>query len=257
MRFCVLARHVGDLVDEQRAAMRFLQRTDLPPPARPSPSTPNSSISIRSGVMAAALITTNGPLARAEAARIMRAVSPLPEPEGPTIMMRLLVGATRSIAWRSWFITEERPTSCCATGVRCLRSRTSRFSRERLQRALGDEDQPVGVERLLDEVVGALLDGRHRRLDGAVAGDHHHRHFRVVLLDQLQELQAVELGALQPDVEEDQMRAARLDGGERLVAVLGGAGAVALVLQYAGHQPANVGLVIDDQNVGRHESGSP
>ncbi len=44
-------------------------------------------------------------------------------------MMRLLVGATRSIAWRSWFITEERPTSCCATGVRCLRSRTSRFSR--------------------------------------------------------------------------------------------------------------------------------
>ena len=57
-----------------------------------------------------------------------------------------------------------------------------------LQRALGDQDQPIGLERLLDEVVGAELDRRHRGLDVAVAGNHHHRHVAVLLLDDLQQL---------------------------------------------------------------------
>ncbi len=56
---------------------------------------------MRSGVIAAALMTTNGPLARLECAWIVRAASSLPEPDGPTISMRLLVGATFSIVWRS------------------------------------------------------------------------------------------------------------------------------------------------------------
>ena len=59
-----LARHVGDLVDEQRAAVRLFQRADLALLRRIGCSTPNSSTSIRSGVMAAALMTTNGPVAR-------------------------------------------------------------------------------------------------------------------------------------------------------------------------------------------------
>ena len=80
-------------------------------PRRSPPSTPNSSISIRSGVMVAALMTTNGPPARLDWLWIMRAASSLPEPEGPTMSTRLLVGATRSIALRSWLIAGEAPTS--------------------------------------------------------------------------------------------------------------------------------------------------
>lgn len=38
------------------------------------------------------------------------------------------------------------------------------------QRTLGDQDEAVGLERLLDEVVGAAPDGRDRRLDRAMAG---------------------------------------------------------------------------------------
>ena len=59
--------------------------------------------------MAAALSTTNGPSARADLACITRAASSLPQPDGPVISTRLLVGATLSIAWRSWLMAAERP----------------------------------------------------------------------------------------------------------------------------------------------------
>ena len=66
---------------------------------------------------------------------------------------------------------------------------------------VGDQNQPVRLERLLDEVVGATLDCRHRGFDIAVAGDHHHRHFRMLLLDGIEQLETVEPAALQPYVE--------------------------------------------------------
>ena len=52
---------------------------------------------MRSGVIVAALITTNGPLLRADAAWRERAASSLPVPGAPVISTRALVGATRSI----------------------------------------------------------------------------------------------------------------------------------------------------------------
>ena len=77
----------------------------------------------------------------------------------------------------------------------------------RLQRALDHQQQPVGLERLLQEVVGAALDGADRRLDVAVAGDHDHRQVGVQLLDQVEQLQPVHAAALHPDVEHQQRRA--------------------------------------------------
>jgi hypothetical protein len=93
-------------------------------------SMPNSSTSIRSGVIAAALMTTNGAAARADSTWRVRAVSSLPAPEGPTIRMRLLVGATLSMVWRRWPIAPEPPTSVAEYGASCLRSLTSRLRRE-------------------------------------------------------------------------------------------------------------------------------
>ena len=120
------------------------------------------------------------------------------------IMMRLLVGAILSTVWRSWLIDGEWPTMLIGTGVSALSSFTSRLQPRGFERAVGDQHQPVGLERLLDEVVGAALDRRDRGLDVAVAGDHHHRHIGVLLLDGVEQLQAVEPAALQPDVEEQQ-----------------------------------------------------
>ena len=98
--------------------------------SEPFDSVPNSSTSMRSGVMVAAFSVTNGPPARAEAAWIARATISLPEPEGPRIMMRLLVGATRSIVWRRWLMALDVPISSTESPLRFLRSLTSRRSLE-------------------------------------------------------------------------------------------------------------------------------
>src|SRR5205807_4248416 len=70
----------------------------------------------------------------------------------------------------------------------------------------------------------------------------------------VEELKTIELAALQPDVEEQEIRPARRDGRERRVAVARGARLIALVLQDTGDQFANIRLVIDDQNIRRHHS---
>ena len=133
-----------------------------------------------SGVMVAALITTKGALARADRAWTVRAVSSLPAPGAPVTRMRALVGATRSTVWRRLFAAGERPTMRLACTERALQVAHLALQARGLERALGDEHQAVGLERLLDEVVGARLDGRDGGLDVAVARDHDHRQVRVL-----------------------------------------------------------------------------
>ena len=121
----------------------------------------------------------------------------------------------------------------------------------RFQRARRDMDQAVGLERLLDKVVGALLDRGDGGFDRAVAGDHHHRQIGLLALERLQDLDAVEPAALQPDVEDDELRAALAHGGERRLAVAGDARLIAFVLEDARDQVADVLLVVDDQDLSR------
>jgi len=72
-----------------------------------------------------------------------------------------------------------------------------------LEGADDHEEHLLERERLLHEVVGAELGRLDRRLDGGVAGDHHHRRLRAPLLDLGQGLQPVHAG--HPDVEKDQI----------------------------------------------------
>ncbi len=120
------------------------------------------------------------------------------------------------------------------------------------QRPQRHEDQPVGLERLLDVVVGAAPDGGDCGLDVAVAGDDHHGQVGIGPLDVREHLEAIEPAALQPDVEDDQMRSALLDGAQGLVAVAGRGVRMTLVLENPGDQLANIGLVVDDQDVCSH-----
>jgi len=75
-------------------------------------------------------------------------------------------------------------------------------------------------------------------------------------LDQVEDLQPVEARALQPDVQEDEVRTPRLDGGERLVGAPRSPAAVTFVVQDAGDEVADVGLVVDDQKIGA-QAASP
>ena len=69
------------------------------------------------------------------------------------------------------------------------------------QRVADHQHRLLQRQRLLDEVEGAHLDGAHRRLDVAVAGNDHHLRIDLPLAQALEGGQAIE--ARQPDVEHD------------------------------------------------------
>ena len=122
----------------------------------------------------------------------------------------------------------------------------------RLQCPADDQQQPVRLERLLDEVVSAKLDRRDCRLDGAMAGDHHDGDVRLLRQQRLQDAEAIEPRPLQPDVEDHQRRAAHPEGRERRVGVAGLPDRIAFVFKDALDQHADVGFVVNDQDLVRH-----
>ena len=178
----------------------------------------------------------------------------MPEPAPPRISTRLLVGATRSIE-RAQLVDGRRLADHLEADDRAL-AQLAHLALQLggLQRAQRHEQQAVGLERLLDVVVGAALDGGDGGLDVAVAGDDDDRQIGVRLLDDVEHLEAVEPAALQPDVEDDELRPALLDGLQRLVGIARQPRAVTVVLQDAGDHLADVGLVVDDQDVRCHLS---
>ena len=70
--------------------------------------------------------------------------------------------------------------------------------------------------------------------------------------DLLEQLQTVELGALQPDVEEHQARPAIADLRQRGIAVARRSRGKPLVVKNPGDKVTNVGFVIDNQNITCH-----
>ena len=60
--------------------------------------------------------------------------------------------------------------------------------------------------------------------------------------------------ALQPDIEKDEIGAARGDRAERGIAVMRDARRIALVLQDARNELADVGFVVNDENIGCHDA---
>ena len=204
--------------------------------------------------MAAALSTTKGPSLRCDRPCITRATSSLPEPAPPRISTRLLVGATRSMDERSWLMAGDLPIISKLTTERSLQLLDLALQLGGLERAQRHQQQPVGLEGLLDVVVGAALDGGDGGLDVAVAGDDDDRQIGVRLLDDVEHLQAVEAAALQPDVQDDELRAALLHRFQGFVGIAGETRAVTVVLQEAGDHLADVRFVVDDQDVGCHLS---
>ena len=116
-----------------------------------------------------------------------------------------------------------------------------------LQRALDGDQQLGGGQRLFDEVVSAEADRLDRGLDRAVAGHHDHRHQQVVIARPFLE-QADAVGVRHPDVEQHQVRTARVVGGARRLRIQRGADVVVLVGENLLNDPANVGLVVHHQN---------
>ena len=217
-------------------------------------STPNSSTSIRSGVIAAALMTTNGPLARAgqsvQRARgqfLAGARRPDDHDAAVGFGARFSIGLAKLVHARR---AADQRRRCRRELLELL---DLALETRGFQRAGRDQNQAVGLERLLDEVVGAALDRGDRGFDVAVTGDHHHRHFRMVALDRIEQLQARRACCPAARCRERPGSAARFAiSAKRAIAVARGARAEAFVFKDAGDEVADIGLVVDDENVMCH-----
>ena len=122
----------------------------------------------------------------------------------------------------------------------------------RLDGAVDDEQQAIGLERLLDEVVGALADRRHRDLDRAVPADHDHGDRRVLGADRVKHTHAVDAAAFEPDVEQNQGRPPCPERCQRRIRIRGHSRVVAFVGERIGNDRADICFVVDDQNLLRH-----
>ena len=107
--------------------------------------------------------------ARLTVAWMVRAVSSLPAPDGPDDQ-DAAVGRRDLVDGLAQLVASRRAADQRRRMRRELLELLDLALEARgLERAVGDQHQPVRLERLLDEVVGALLDRRDRGLDVAVA----------------------------------------------------------------------------------------
>ena len=121
------------------------------------------------------------------------------------------------------------------------------------QRMTDDQHRLVERQRLLDEVEGAELDGPHRRLDVAVAGDDDDLGVDAALAQALQGLEPVD--ARHPHVEQHDVVVVGDDALEARLAGFDGVDGIAFVAQHAAEGGAHAGLVVDDEDRGHGRSG--
>src|SRR6478736_9172467 len=76
----------------------------------------------------------------------------------------------------------------------------------------------------------------------------------MLFLDDIQDLEAVQPAALDPDIEKHKLRTASLDRRKRLLRRTGSPAAVPLVVEDSGNQFPDVGLVVNNQDIGTHRA---
>ena len=130
------------------------------------------------------------------------------------------------------------------------------LQRRGLKRALDQDQQPVGVEGLFDEVISALLDRAHGGLDRAVTGHHDHQRRGNALLIFFEQGDTIGGRTLQPDILKNQIGAGQTHLPTGLSVTMRSPDPVALVLQNAAEQHADIGFIVYDQYVGGHQSPS-
>jgi hypothetical protein len=119
------------------------------------------------------------------------------------------------------------------------------------QRVAQRDEDPVGVERLLEEIVGAQLRRLDRRLDRAVPADHDHERGGVEGAQALERLQSVDAAHLH--VEEHDVRAPGFVRLERFRAARDRVHLVPLVFEQLAERGAHALLVVGDQQTLCHE----
>ena len=186
-----------------------------------------------------------------------RAISSLPTPDSPSISTGMFDLAARSArrmvrAMLSTLVTTSRNVSSPS------RRRVARLElvleRVDAQRVLDRHLQPLGADRLDDEIVGAGAHRRDHRLDRAVRGLDDGGNGDAALAHAGEHAHAVEIGHHQIEHDEiDRRPVGRLEPRQPRFAVFGGFDLVAETPRHRLEQPALDRIVVDYENQGGHE----
>ena len=216
---------------------------------------PNSSLSISSDGIAAQLTSTNASSRRGDASCSARATSSLPVPFSPVISTRAAVGPT--LADQLPHVLERGTPAHHRIAALGDLPQAGVLADELgvRQRVPHGHQQPVGIERLLEEVERAALGRLDRGGDGAVPGDHDDLRAGVEIAKPGQRLQAVEPGHLH--VEKDEVGTELGVDRDRLAAGRRHADLQLLVLQHLLQRLPDAGFVVDDQDPMTHGRGAP
>ncbi len=112
------------------------------------------------------------------------------------------------------------------------------------------DEHAVGVERLLEKVVGAELGRFDRRLHGAVPADHDDDGRGIHLADALERLEPIDARHLH--VEEDEVRAPLLERAQRIHGIAHRLHLVPLVLEELAERSSDPLLVVHHQHAPAH-----
>src|SRR5450759_3237318 len=121
---------------------------------------------------------------------------------------------------------------------------------EMLERVAQRDENAIGVEGLLENVIRPQLRGFDRGLNRRVAADHHYDGTRVVRPDRLQGLDSVDPRHLH--VEKDEMRMPTLVFLESVHRRRDSANLIALELEQLAEGTAHTGFIVDDQDATVH-----
>jgi hypothetical protein len=123
-----------------------------------------------------------------------------------------------------------------------------------VERVANRQEHALARQRLLDEIERAGLRRFDRRADGPVSGDDHDRQRLRDAPDSLKRLQSIHPRHLH--VEEDQIGRLLLDERDPLGAARRLEHVIAFVLEDHPHRPADLHLVVNDQNARLHRRAS-
>src|SRR5665213_716539 len=121
-----------------------------------------------------------------------------------------------------------------------------------LERIAQRDLNAIGVERLLEKVVGAELSGLDGRLNGSVTADHHDDRRRIDDANALERLESIDAAHLH--IHEDEIRMPLLILGDRVDCVLHRVHLVAVVLEELAERGADPLLVVCNQDLRAHRT---
>src|SRR5690349_1555620 len=117
------------------------------------------------------------------------------------------------------------------------------------------DENAIGIQRLLEDIIGAELRRLDRGLDRRMTADHYDNRRRVFLLDPLQRLDAIDARHLH--IEEHEIRPPLLVFTDAVDCIGHRVHLVALELEELTERRPDTLFVVDDENSSAHQSRSP